>query len=197
MSSRVVTDLFVEDRGHEELLRPLLERIGREQQKPIAVRVRQARGGHGRVLEELSLYQESVLKGAGGMTLPDLLVVAIDSNCSAFQAARTAIQDRLKDEFRDRAVCACPDPHVERWYLADLTAFHQVVGVTPVVGKQKCQRDVYKALLAKAVADAGHPPLLGGIEFARELVEAMDFFRAAKADHSLKHFLDEAGTRLK
>jgi hypothetical protein len=197
MSSRVVTDLFVEDRGHEELLRPLLERIGREQQKPIAVRVRQARGGHGRVLEELSLYQESVLKGAGGMTLPDLLVVAIDSNCSAFQAARTAIQDRLKDEFRDRAVCACPDPHVERWYLADLTAFHQVVGVTPVVGKQKCQRDVYKALLAKAVADAGHPPLLGGIEFARELVEAMDFFRAAKADHSLKHFLDEAGARLK
>jgi hypothetical protein len=197
MSSPLVTDLFVEDRGHEELLRPLLERIGREQNKPIGVRVRQARGGHGRVLQELSLYQESVLKGVGGMSLPDLLVVAIDANCSAFQAARTNIQAQLKGEFRDRAICACPDPHVERWYLADLTAFHQVVGRAPAVGQQKCKREVYKALLAQSVAAAGHPPLLGGIEFARELAEAMDFYRAGKADNSLKHFLEEATARIK
>ncbi len=197
MSSPLVTDLFVEDRGHEELLRPLLERIGREQNKPIGVRVRQARGGHGRALEELSLYQESVLKAVGGMSIPDVLIVAIDANCSAFQAARTTIQARLKDEFRDRTICACPDPHVERWYLADMTAFHQVVGPAPAIGKQKCERDVYKALLAQAVVAAGHPSLLGGIEFGRELAEAMDYFRAGKADNSLKHFLDEATARFK
>jgi hypothetical protein len=197
MSSRLVIDLFVEDRGHEELLRPLLERIGREQGKNIGVRVRQARGGHGRVLEELSLYQKSVLKGVSGMTLPDLLVVAIDANCNSFQKTRASIQEHLKDEFRDRTICACPDPHVERWYLADLTAFHQVVGKISAPGKQKCQRNTYKGLLADAVAKAGYPSLLGGIEFARELAEAMDFYRAGKEDSSLKHFLEETVARVK
>jgi len=52
-------------------------------------------------------------------------------------------------------------------------------------------------MLAEAVADAGHPATLGGIEFARELVDAMNFYRAAKADSSLKHFLDEATARFK
>jgi hypothetical protein len=66
-----------------------------------------------------------------------------------------------------------------------------VVGVTPVVAQEKCERDYYKSVLAKAVIDAGHPPTLGGIEFAPELIEAMDFFRAGKTDNSLKHFLGE------
>jgi hypothetical protein len=197
MSSPIITDLFVEDRAHEELLRPLLIRLGRENQKEIRLRVRSARGGHGRALAELCLYQQSVLKGVGGMTVPDFLVVAIDGNCSAFNEARNIIQAKLEDPFRDRTVHACPDPHIERWYLADLEAFHQVVGITPIVGKQKCQREVYKRILAKAVADAEHPPTLGGIEFARELAEAMSFFRAGKADNSLKHFLDETASRLK
>jgi hypothetical protein len=197
MSSRLVIDLFVEDRGHEELLRPLLERIGREQGKTVDVRVRQARGGPGRVLGELSLYQKSVLKGVNSMTLPDLLVVAIDANCNSFQETRTNIQTRLEDEFRDRTICACPDPHVERWYFADLAAFHQVVGSASAPGRQKCQRGVYKTLLANAITEAGHPSLLGGIEFARELVEAMDFYRAGKEDNSLKHFLDEVAFRFK
>jgi hypothetical protein len=197
MSSPLTADLFAEDRAHEELLRPLLARMGREQQVDLRLRVRSARGGHSRALKELALYQQSVLKGVGGTTLPDLLIVAIDGNCQTFHEARALINGHLDERFRDRTVHACPDPHVERWYLADLEAFHRVVGITPSVGKPKCQRDVYKRVLAQAVADAGHPPTLGGIEFARELAEALDYFRAGKADNSLKHFLDEAASRLK
>src|SRR5438270_4270531 len=151
MSSPLQADLFAEDRGHEEFLRPLIERLAAEQGKPVRVQVRSARGGHGRVLAELSLYQKSVLKGIGGLALPDLLVVAIDGNCNSFQEARKQIQDHLMDEFRNRAIIACPDPHVERWYMADLEAFQEVVGITPKLGKQKCKQDWYKDLLAQSV----------------------------------------------
>jgi hypothetical protein len=195
MNRPITIDLFVEDRGHEALLKPLLERLGREQERDVSVQVRAARGGHGRALAEFALYQDSVLKGA--VSMPDLLVVAIDANCSSFREARASIEKELQEAFEDRTIAACPDPHVERWYLADLDAFHRVVGTRPKVGKQKCDRDVYKALLAQAVVNAGHPPTLGGLEFAEELAAAMSFYRAGKADNSLKHFLEAATARLK
>lgn len=81
MNSPVVVDLFVEDHAHEEFLKAMLHRLAREEGKTIMVRVRSARGGHGRVLSEFSLYQKSVLKAPGDMTMPDLLVIAIDANC--------------------------------------------------------------------------------------------------------------------
>jgi hypothetical protein len=197
MAEPVLVDLFAEDRGHEELLCPLIQRMAREQNRTVDLRVRSARGGHGRAIEELKLYQRSMKKGVSGDKLPDLVVVAIDSNCKSYTETAKEIQQALEDEFRDRAVCACPDPHVERWYMADLDGFQQVVGVRPAVGKQKCERDVYKRLLAQAVVDAGHPATLGGIEFARELADAMDFYRAGKVESALKHFLDETTARLK
>ena len=153
------------------------------------------RGGHGRAIAELKLYQRATLKKSDA-ALPDLLVIAIDANCASYTEARKQISEALLEEFRDLTVYACPDPHIERWYMADLEGFHKAVGITPPLPKQKCGRDVWKAALAKAVIDAGHPPTLGGIEFARELVEAMDFFRAGKSDQPLKHFLEETRMRL-
>jgi hypothetical protein len=47
------------------------------------------------------------------------------------------------------------------------------------------------------VVEAGHPATLGGLEFARELAEAMNFFKAGKADSSLKHFVEEVRNRLR
>ncbi len=197
MSETFLIDLFAEDRAHEELLRPLLERLARECARDIQIRVRSARGGHGRVLAELSLYQKSMLKRVVGEQLPDVLVVAIDANCKSPTATRKQIESSLEVTFCDRTLHACPDPHVERWYLADLQAFHEIVGITPTVPKDKCERDLYKGILAKAVIDAGHPATLGGIEFARELADRMDFFRAGKSDKSLKHFLDETLARFR
>src|SRR4051794_40289210 len=115
MSKAVAIDLFAEDRGHEVLLKPLVMRIAREQRKKVTVQVRAARGGHSSALEELNLYQESVLKGA--VVMPDLLIAAIDANCGSFNEARGSIQKELRPGFQDRTVSACPDPHVERWYL--------------------------------------------------------------------------------
>ncbi len=181
---------------HEEWLCALVERLARETEKDVQLRVLSARGGHGRAVTEFEIYQRGIIKGLGGQ-LPNLLIAAIDANCAQFVAAQNSVKKATQPLFADRTVQATPDPHIERWFLADLETFHSVVGVTPVVKQHKCERGYYKNVLARAVADAGHPAPLGGIEFAREIVEAMDYYRAGKADNSLKHFLDEITARFK
>lgn len=191
MSNPVNIDLFVEDRAHEEFLKPLLARVAQEEGAELAVRVRSARGGHARAIEEFRLYQTLVEKGAANAAYPELLIVGIDGNCTTFARKRAEIQGAAKAAFLDGLVVACPDPHVERWYLADPDSFQSVVGQRPTVGKKKCARDYYKNALAKAVRQAGHPPTLGGIEFARDIVGGMDWYRAGRNDRSFGAFLDE------
>jgi hypothetical protein len=111
--------------------------------------------------------------------------------------ARKAIEDTTHPPLSDRLVVASPDQHVERWYLADPESFKTIVGQRPTEGKKKCARDHYKRALAKTVVQAGHPATLGGIEFGSEPVAGMDLYRAAKADHSLKAFLDDLRGKLR
>ncbi|HQO21017.1 MAG TPA: hypothetical protein PLA03_11730 [Acidobacteriota bacterium] len=190
MARVIKIDVFVEDRAHENFVCAMAYRLSREEGKTIHVNVRSARGGHGRVLSELGLYQKSVVKGIADMGRPDFLIVAIDANCKRFQAAQRGIQDTLTSPFADIAVIACPDPHVEKWYLADPTSVGRIIGATPKLKRQKCERDYYKMALSQTVVDAGHVSTLGGIEFARELVDAMDIYRAGRNDKSLKAFTD-------
>jgi hypothetical protein len=190
MSDSIAVDVFVEDRAHEAFFVPLLERVATEEGVSVSSLVRSGRGGHGRSLTELRLYQRIV-------SPPDLLIVGIDGNCSTFTKARQVIRAATEAPFSDRLVVACPDPHVERWYLADPESFKTVVGQRPSLGRKKCVRDYYKDALAKAVRQAGHPPTLGGIEFAREIVESMDLFRAGKNDRSLKAFVDDLRSSLR
>jgi hypothetical protein len=125
------------------------------------------------------------------------LIVAIDGNCMTFAKKSAEIRAATRPRFSDRLVVACPDPHVERWYLADPDSFVTVVGVRPRVGKKKCARGHYKRLLAQAVQQGGHPPTLGGIEFAAELVAEMSFYRAGRGDASLKAFLGDLRGQLR
>ena len=197
MSSPVLVDIFVEDRAHEAFLVPMLRRIAQEEKVVVTPRVRSGRGGHGRAVTELKLYQDLVQKGVAGTTSPDLLIAGIDANCSTFAKAKKAIVGATHVPFSDRLVVACPDPHVERWYLADPESFKAVVGYRPTIARKKCARDYYKDALAKVVRKAGHPATLGGIEFAQELVERMDLYRAGKNDRSLKVFVDDLRARLR
>ena len=196
MSNQVVVDLFVEDRAHEELLKPLLTRIAREEHIEVWPRVRSARGGHGRAIAEFKLYQR-VVQSTFSNTSADLVVVTIDGNCSTFASARRRIQDATDPTLRDRLVIACPDPHIERWYVADPQSFATIVGHRPRVGRKKCVRDHYKQVLANAIQQAGHPAMLGGVEFASELVEGMNLYRAGRSDSSLKAFLDDLRAKLR
>ena len=136
-------------------------------------------------------------KDAAGTTNPDLLIAGIDGNCSTFARAKKTIVAATHAPFSDGLVVACPDPHVERWYLADPESFKDIVGHRPTIAKRKCVRDYYKDALAKVVRKAGHPATLGGIEFAQELVERMDLYRAGRNERSLKAFVDDLRGRLR
>ena len=197
MSNQVVVDLFAKDRAHEELLKPLLTRIAREDHIEVRARVRSARGGHARAIAEFKLYQRVVVQSTLSNTPANLVVVAIDGNCSTFANARRRIQDAAEPTLRDRLVVACPDPHIERWYVADPQSFETVVGHRPSVGSKKCVRDHYKQVLTNAIKRAGHPVVLGGVEFASDLVEGMDLYRAGKNNSSLKAFLDDLRAKLR
>ena len=197
MSDQVVVDLFVEDRAHEELLKPLLMRVADEEQIVLWTRVRSATGGHGRAMAEFELYQRVVVRSALSNMPADLVVVAIDGNCSTFTEARKRIQDAAVSTLRDRLVAACPDPHVERWYVADPQSFEAVVGHRPSVGSRKCVRDHYKEVLVTAIRRAGHPVTLDGVEFASELAWGMDLYRAGRNDSSLKAFFDDLRAMLR
>jgi hypothetical protein len=192
-----LVDIFVEDRAHEAFLVPMLRRIAQEEKVVVTPRVRSGCGGHGRAVTELKLYQQVVETGMPGFAPPGLLLAGIDGNCSTFAKAKKAIVAATHAPFSDRLVVACPDPHVERWYLADPESFKEVVGHWPTVAKKKCARDYYKAALANIVRKAVHPATLGGIEFAKELVERMDLYRAGKNDPSLKSFVDDLRARLR
>lgn len=115
----------------------------------------------------------------------------------ALGGPRSRIFKAAQSEFAHLVVAACPDPHVERWFLADPDSFFEVVGLRPMVGEPKCERDYYKQVLRTAITDAGHPPTLDGLEFASELAARMDFFRAGKADGSIKAFVDDLRVRLR
>lgn len=195
MNEPLVVVLFIEDRAHEEFLKPLLLRIANEENVAVAVRVRSARGGHARAIAEFRFFQRLIKKGVEAA--PDFIVVGIDGNCVTFTRKRDEIRDATGGDFQNRVTAACPDPHVERWYLADPQSFEAVVGQRPTVGKKKCVRDYYKGALADAVRQAGHPPTLGGIEFAAELVAAMDLYRAGQNDHSLRAFIDDLRAKLR
>ena len=197
MSDPLVVDLFVEDRAHEVFVGALVDRIAREEQAALSAQVRSARGGQPRALREYGAYQTLLEKGVSTTRAPDLVVVVIDGNCSTPQKKRREIHETTRSPLLDRLVTGCPDPHVERWFLADPDSFQQVVGHRPVVGSDKCQSGHYKRLLAEAIRLGGQPPTLGGIEFAAELVKAMDLYRAGKNDSSLKAFVDDLRRRFR
>ena len=194
MSEPVVVELFMEDQAHEKLLVPMVKRIAREENVDVHCNVRTALGGHPRAIHEFRLYLK--YRELLGLDVT-ILIVAIDSNCDSFAQTRSTIETTAGPEHHHLLVTACPDPHIERWYMADLNAFHEVVGYQPDLGSAKCDRDHYKSILRTAVRAGGDPNTLGGIEFAPDLIARMDFFRAGRSDRSLKSFVDDLRSKLR
>lgn len=192
MGDPITVDLFAEDQAHESFIEAVINRLASEEHKVISLRVRRARGGHGRALAEFSAYQRLMIDGVAGLTRPDLLVIAIDGNCKRATAAKRDIRQAIDPSLGISFIIACPDPHIERWYVADPDSFKEVVGARPKLGRKKCERGYYKAVLSDTLVSAGQQVLLGGIEFASDIVAAMNFYRAGKIERTLKDFLQDA-----
>ena len=180
--------LFVEDSAHRLILQPLVRRIVDEHGAAVRLAWRNAIGGHSRVVRELDSFLQD-LSGRGGPG-PDLVVVATDANCVGLNDRTREISQHVQGASVP-VVLAIPDPHVERWLLLDGAAFKAAVGKGCDAPDQKCDRSRYKQRLIEAVRDAGVLPILGGLEYAEDIVREMDIDRAAQADKSFARFVGD------
>jgi hypothetical protein len=131
----------------------------------------------------------------GMQARPDLLVVAVDANCKGLLKRKQEVLEHIPSDFRDFTVLAIPDPHIERWMLLDSSAFKKVLGKGCAAPDMKCERDRYKKILRDEIRAAGYNPIMGGMEWAGDLLKEMDFSRID--DKSLKTFLDEMEKHLR
>jgi hypothetical protein len=181
-------NLFVEDRGHEVFLRTLISRFAQKYTIDVEPMFFNARGGHGKVMGKLKSYVNDLQNDDD--VLPDLLLVAIDGNCKGLLGCKQEIDVVMKG-FQGSIVYAIPDPHIERWLLLDSAAFKKVLGKGCSAPVQKCERDLYKKLLAQAIRNTGVNPPLGGIEYTEDLVNAMDLEYLERTGDSLSKLLKE------
>ncbi len=195
MASGVV-QLFCEDSGHERFLRPLIQRVAQEERVHVDLSVGSARGGIGRALAEFVLFQR-MLRHAIHNRRPDLLVLVVDANCTGWNERRRELQEAIDLGLFPRAVVGVPDPHVERWCIADPLAFQAVVGTPPPPDPGKCERDLYKRLLANALDRAEIPVLTGPTEIAPDLVEGMDWTTIDRNCPSLAHLVSDLRSQIR
>jgi hypothetical protein len=140
------------------------------------------------MLRELTRFVRDLVSGQ--QRLPDLLLVGRDGNCLGYVKAKEAVAHAL-GSYGGPTVIAVPDPHIERWLLLDAAAFKKVLGKGCPAPDHKCEKDRYKEQLLQAIRSAGLQPVLGGLEYAEELVQALDLNRVAQADASFRHLLDD------
>jgi hypothetical protein len=185
---------FLEDALQESFIPALVERVAAElslSSNALIHNVRNATGGKGVVKTELRKFLRDVQREKE--PAPDVLIVAIDSNCQGYTEKRNEIESLAQRAgYKRPLVCAVPDPHIERWYLEDTAALRQVLQsqVTPQTPTYKCERDRYKQALGQAFADASLFPIFGGSEYGEEIAQSLDFYTVEKADAAFKHFVD-------
>lgn len=186
---------FLEDIAQENFLKALVERIAQEigfAAGCIRHEVRNATGGRAVVLDELHRFLRDVAREREPCF--EILVVAIDGNCRGHQARQDEIRAIVqRSGYPGAVVCAVPDPHIERWYLADPHGFQQALGthVLPQPPSYKCERGRYKEALRRAVRQTGVVAPLGGIEYGPGIAATLDLYRVGRTDTGFKHFIDE------
>ena len=200
VAETITAGCFLEDIGQERFIRALVLRVAAEagcETGQIRFDVRSASGGGGVAIAGFRQFLRDC--GAGQQSSFDILVAAIDGNCKG----ATEVTNRLS-EFAARAgyagaiVYAIPDPHIEKWYMADLSACQQVLGTAqqPKCPPLKCEKDLYKRALIDAIKTTGVIPLQGGSEYAAEIAQQMNLYEAGKNDASLGRFLSDMKTAL-
>jgi hypothetical protein len=128
--------------------------------------------------------------------VPDLLVVIADSNEAGPNARQREVEEVIDRSLFPRYIGGAPDPYVERWLLADPVSFAQCFGHQPVLGTPR-DRDEWKQRLVKALTDAGEIVTQGGAEFAEDIIDAMDFYRAGQSVPTVQRFADDVRAALR
>jgi len=187
--------LFGEDAGHEAVLKALLARMSTDYNVQLRVRSLSATGGFTRVHYKFDSYLNDIARGK--IAVPDMIIVATDGNCKGYIERRQEIQRVAQPHpaLSGIVVYAIPDPHIERWLLADPAAFRAVLGRGCNLPQHKCQKDFYKRLLVQEVQAANVKPILGGLEYAEDIIGAMDLVAVEMSESSFEKLLKELKAR--
>lgn len=181
--------LFCEDSFHEKFIGALIQRLEDERQVGVNPVFLSSQGGLSRMHGEFKDFLRDLARDR--QALPDAVIVVADANCLGHNGRKALMDGALSHypQFQQLVSYAIPDPHIERWMLADPRAFQTVFGrgcTTPAV---KCAKDEYKRLLRKEIQDSGIYASLGGEEFAEDVVKAMDLGYVETREDSLGRFL--------
>lgn len=190
MGDPVRIDIFAEDYAHEQFVRALVHRVCAKRNLSLSLKVISAKGGHPQMMNEFAAYQKAVQKGQVLLEKPDLLVVVRDSNCSPYSQVYKEIDGAIHKQVFPYYAIACPNPHVERWFMADPESFQKITGADCQMGKTKCNRELYKRKFIEEIRAGGNPILFGGAEYASDIVREMNLYRAEKNETSFHHFLE-------
>ena len=183
--------LFLEDIGHEGFVDSLVRRLADQEGVRIEVDVRNARGGAPQLDQQFDRFLKDY--SVTGMR-PDLVVVVRDTDCAGVRTIQSRYSRLVKDAgYLGDVVIGAPEPHIECWYLADPSALQRVLSAPTQapVPDSRCGTGRFKEMLARTVTDAKVDPLLGGIEYAEDIVADMDIYRAAANVPSFDTFVQD------
>jgi len=182
-------NVFCEDSFHENFVGAMLRRFESEYQVASSFRFLSARGGLPHMHWEFEEFLRDLERGR--LPRPDSVVVVLDANCIGYNERKKQMEGVVEThpQFQQIVSYAIPDPHIERWMLVDEAAFRTVFGRGCTLPGLKCAKDEYKRLLLKEIRDSGIEPILGGEEFAEDIVKAMNLAKAEIREPSLGLFL--------
>jgi hypothetical protein len=196
MVDKIRIGYFLEDRGHEIILKSLVARVAKEKglnQGKWMDDVRAATGG-----KSIQAYKTFLryLARLNNFAPFDILIIASDGNCEGYRKKKQQLlgfAEKIKFSQLDILLFAIPDPHIERWYMNDPKGFNQAIGsgIMPVLPTYKCEKGFYKKVMRDALLSSNVKPQFGGYEYGEKIVEVMDIYAAAKNDSSFKHFIDD------
>ena len=190
MADRLAVDVFCEDSGHETFLRNLIKVLA----SSVAVsspelRFHSARGGHGRAIATLKIWQRAVR--VGHQLRGDALLVMIDANSTGWRPMLRQILDAVDASLYPSVLIACPDPHVEVWCTADPEAFQSLFSAPVPQPPSRSGRLVYKRWLSDALEQAGVIVLTDPMAICLDLLPVMDLNKACRNDAALNHLVSE------
>ena len=130
-----------------------------------------------------------------GIATFDVLVIVEDTDCRGESLVRRELDEVVeRTGYIGKTIIASPAPHIECWYLADPVALQRITQSPQLssIPTGDCEKDLYKHQLAEQFSGS----LMDGIEYAEDIVSAMDMFQAGRNVRSLGSFLQELRSAL-
>ncbi|MCC7491990.1 MAG: hypothetical protein IT204_06595 [Fimbriimonadaceae bacterium] len=183
--------VFAEDTATDQYGQALLERLGGEGGVSLEVVSAVREGGAARAVNELVAYQRRCQRRGVARGPVDLGVVILDADRKGWADSRKRLLQAIDPATFPLVAVGCPDPHVERWYLADRSAFRQTYGAEPATPSPGRPGTDCKRLILEALRAAGDPLPRLYPSAAGRLVQAQDLERAGREVAELDHFIKE------